>query len=123
MLKEHRILEVRLRDGTVITPDISDDSWWVRLIKAGAVTVSFNWVAVGRPLAEALENNPWILYHEAVHVVQAYRAGPLWLLQYVWRWVLSGFKYRENTFEADAFAREKLIAAGRDLEISSVTVL
>jgi hypothetical protein len=45
--------------------------------------------------------------HEAVHVAQAYRWGPLFLFVYLAQWALVGFEYSAIPLEQEAYSRQR----------------
>lgn len=116
-------LIITLRTGESLLPELRTNAWWVRLFRAGGITLSHKLVGIAHPLDQALLRNRYLLAHEAVHVVQARRAGWAWLLVYAWHALRAGFSYRDIDFEQDAYARERQILAGQDAEIASVRVV
>lgn len=117
------LLRITLRSGRVLGPAVHDNQRWIGWFGAGGITLSRSWVGVARPLAEALVRNPKLLAHEAVHVVQAERLGWRWLLAYAWAGIRALFRYRNISYEHEAFTRESAVLSGTDAEIADVQLV
>ena len=55
-------------------------------------------------MAEALQNNPTLLVHEAVHIIQARKMGSGYLSTYLFQALKAGFKKANIPMEQEAYA-------------------
>jgi len=88
-----------------VTFTVEDNVWWLKLLpNVGGITLSGNLVRLRYKMAEALQNNPTILVHEAVHVIQARNKGLGYLPAYLLQAIKAGFKKANIPMEQEAYA-------------------
>lgn len=79
--------------------------WRLLLHTTGAAAIAMPWRTV-YVLAPYLHDEA-LLAHEAVHLEQIEREGPIWFsVRYLW-W-LARYGYRENPYEREAYSRAPL---------------
>lgn len=90
-----------------LTFDVLDNVWWLKLlVGVGGITLSQNTVRLRYDFDTALDRNPFIIVHEAVHIQQARALGWKYLPTYLWQAVKGGFKKSNIPMEQEAYQKQ-----------------
>lgn len=86
---------------------VYDQTWWLKLFySTGGITLGKQSVYLKRTLAEALERNPYIVAHEAIHILQAHTLGWKYIPTYIWQAITAGFVKSNIPMEREAYTHE-----------------
>lgn len=90
-----------------LTFDVLDSVWWLKLLSGvGGITLSSNTIRLRYDLDTALDRNPFIIVHEAIHIRQAREKGIMYLPTYLWQAIKGGFKKSNIPMEQEAYSKQ-----------------